>query len=52
MGKYNYDKKALKGLTPFPFLGEVKIDVSLTLKADYKYCRFIKDRGDVKMVAI
>ena len=23
MGKYNYDKKALKGLTPFPFLGEV-----------------------------
>lgn len=27
-------------------------DVSLTLKADYKYCRFIKDRGDVKMVAI
>ncbi len=24
MAKYNYDKKALKGLTPFPFLGEVK----------------------------
>lgn len=24
MSKYNYDKKALKGLTPFPFLGEVK----------------------------
>ena len=23
MAKYNYDKKALKGLTPFPFLGEV-----------------------------
>lgn len=27
MGKYNYDKKALKGLTPFPFLGEVKTRV-------------------------
>lgn len=27
-------------------------DVSLTLKADYKFCRFIKDRGDVKMVSI
>ena len=24
MAKYNYDKKVLKGLTPFPFLGEVK----------------------------
>ena len=24
MAKYYYDKKALKGLTPFPFLGEVK----------------------------
>ena len=24
MAKYHYDKKALKGLTPFPFLGEVK----------------------------
>lgn len=24
MAKYFYDKKALKGLTPFPFLGEVK----------------------------
>ena len=24
MAKYNYDRKALKGLTPFPFLGEVK----------------------------
>jgi len=24
MAKYNYDKKGLKGLTPFPFLGEVK----------------------------
>ena len=24
MAKYQYDKKALKGLTPFPFLGEVK----------------------------
>ena len=24
MAKYNYDKKALRGLTPFPFLGEVK----------------------------
>ncbi len=24
MSKYNYDKKGLKGLTPFPFLGEVK----------------------------
>ena len=24
MGKYNYDRKGLKGLTPFPFLGEVK----------------------------
>lgn len=24
MAKYNYDKNALKGLTPFPFLGEVK----------------------------
>lgn len=24
MSKYNYDKKVLKGLTPFPFLGEVK----------------------------
>lgn len=24
MAKYNYNKKALKGLTPFPFLGEVK----------------------------
>lgn len=24
MSKFNYDKKALKGLTPFPFLGEVK----------------------------
>ena len=24
MAKYNYDKKALSGLTPFPFLGEVK----------------------------
>ena len=24
MAKYSYDKKALKGLTPFPFLGEVK----------------------------
>ncbi len=24
MAKYNYDKSALKGLTPFPFLGEVK----------------------------
>ena len=23
MAKYNYDKKGLKGLTPFPFLGEV-----------------------------
>ena len=23
MAKYNYDKKVLKGLTPFPFLGEV-----------------------------
>ena len=27
MGRYNYDKKALKGLTPFPFLGEVKTRV-------------------------
>ena len=27
MAKYNYDKKALKGLTPFPFLGEVKTRV-------------------------
>lgn len=24
MGKYNYSRKGLKGLTPFPFLGEVK----------------------------
>ena len=24
MARYNYDKKGLKGLTPFPFLGEVK----------------------------
>ena len=24
MARYQYDKKALKGLTPFPFLGEVK----------------------------
>ncbi|MDO5445301.1 MAG: iron-sulfur cluster-binding domain-containing protein [Eubacteriales bacterium] len=24
MAKYNYDRKGLKGLTPFPFLGEVK----------------------------
>lgn len=24
MAKYKYDKKGLKGLTPFPFLGEVK----------------------------
>ncbi len=24
MAKYNYDKSVLKGLTPFPFLGEVK----------------------------
>lgn len=24
MAKYNYSKKGLKGLTPFPFLGEVK----------------------------
>ena len=24
MSKYQYDKKVLKGLTPFPFLGEVK----------------------------
>ncbi len=24
MAKYNYDKKGLKGLTPFPFLGEVE----------------------------
>ena len=24
MAKYNYDKSKLKGLTPFPFLGEVK----------------------------
>ena len=24
MAKYNYDKSGLKGLTPFPFLGEVK----------------------------
>ena len=24
MAKYNYNKKLLKGLTPFPFLGEVK----------------------------
>ena len=24
MAKYKYDKKVLKGLTPFPFLGEVK----------------------------
>ena len=24
MAKYTYDKKVLKGLTPFPFLGEVK----------------------------
>lgn len=24
MSKYKYDKKVLKGLTPFPFLGEVK----------------------------
>ena len=27
MAKYNYDRKALKGLTPFPFLGEVKTRV-------------------------
>ncbi len=27
-------------------------DVSMTLKADYRYCRFIKERGDVKMVSI
>ena len=27
MSKYNYDKKALNGLTPFPFLGEVKTRV-------------------------
>ena len=26
MAKYFYDKKALKGLTPFPFLGEVKTE--------------------------
>ena len=24
MAKYNYSRKGLKGLTPFPFLGEVK----------------------------
>lgn len=24
MGKYKYSRKGLKGLTPFPFLGEVK----------------------------
>ena len=27
MGKYNYSRKGLKGLTPFPFLGEVKTRV-------------------------
>lgn len=27
MSKYNYSKKGLKGLTPFPFLGEVKTRV-------------------------
>ena len=27
MAKYKYNKKALKGLTPFPFLGEVKTRV-------------------------
>ena len=27
MAKYNYSKKGLKGLTPFPFLGEVKTRV-------------------------
>lgn len=28
MAKYNYSKKGLKGLTPFPFLGEVKTRVN------------------------
>lgn len=28
MSKYNYSKKGLKGLTPFPFLGEVKTRVN------------------------
>ena len=28
MGKYNYSKEGLKGLTPFPFLGEVKTRVA------------------------
>ena len=29
MGKYNYSRKGLKGLTPFPFLGEVKTRVKV-----------------------
>ena len=34
MAKYNYDKKALKGLTPFPFLGEVKTRTAAIEAAD------------------
>ena len=32
MAKYNYDKKALSGLTPFPFLGEVKTRTAAILR--------------------
>ena len=34
MGKYNYSKEGLKGLTPFPFLGEVKTRVKAIEEAE------------------
>lgn len=33
MGKYKYSRKGLKGLTPFPFLGEVKTRLKMIDKA-------------------